>query len=35
MKINGFQKMTMLDFPDKLACTDVIGGARFATMQGW
>ena len=29
MKINGFQKMTMLDFPDKLACTVFTPGCNW------
>lgn len=29
MKINGFQKMTLLDFPGKVACTVFTGGCNF------
>ena len=29
MKICGFQKMTMLDFPGKVACTVFTGGCNF------
>ncbi len=29
MKINGFQKMTLLDFPIKVACTVFTGGCNF------
>lgn len=30
MKIYGFQKMTLLDFPGKVACTVFTGGCNFA-----
>lgn len=29
MRINGFQKMTLLDFPGKVACTLFTGGCNF------
>ncbi|MBQ9769500.1 MAG: 4Fe-4S cluster-binding domain-containing protein, partial [Clostridia bacterium] len=29
MIINGFQKMTLLDFPEKVACTVFLGGCNF------
>lgn len=29
MLINGFQKMTLLDFPGKVACTVFLGGCNF------
>ena len=29
MKINGFQKMTLLDFPGKVACTIFTAGCNF------
>ncbi len=29
MNINGFQKMTLLDFPEKVACTIFTGGCNF------
>ncbi len=29
MKINGFQKMTLLDYPGKVACTIFTGGCNF------
>ena len=29
LKINGFQKMTLLDFPGKVACTVFTGGCNF------
>ena len=30
MKIHGLQKMTLLDFPGKVACTVFLGGCDFA-----
>ncbi|MCF0145111.1 MAG: 4Fe-4S cluster-binding domain-containing protein, partial [Eubacterium sp.] len=29
MKIHGLQKMTLLDFPGKIACTVFLGGCDF------
>ena len=29
MKFHGFQKMTMLDFPEKVACIVFTGGCNF------
>ncbi len=29
MTVNGFQKMTLLDFPGKVACTVFLGGCNF------
>ena len=29
MKIHGLQKMTLLDFPGKVACTVFLGGCNF------
>ena len=29
MKISGLQKMTLLDYPGKIACTVFLGGCNF------
>ena len=29
MKIHGFQKMTMLDYPEKVACTVFLAGCNY------
>ena len=29
MKIHGLQKMTLLDYPGKVACTVFLGGCEF------